>query len=53
MAASKKQFPLDSLRTDGWFERIGEGHRLMEEGKVIGKVIVKPNSAAAGLEGDA
>ena len=35
------------------FERIGEGQRLMEEGKVIGKVIVKPNSAAAGLEGDA
>src|SRR3954447_794323 len=25
MAASKKQFPLDALRTDGWFERIGEG----------------------------
>ncbi len=23
--ASKKQFPLDALRTDGWFERIGEG----------------------------
>jgi hypothetical protein len=21
----KKQFPLDALRTDGWFERIGEG----------------------------
>ncbi len=25
MAAPKKQFPLDALRTDGWFERIGEG----------------------------
>src|SRR5687767_14131241 len=25
MAAAKKQFPLDALRTDGWFERIGEG----------------------------
>src|SRR4051812_35148066 len=25
MAASKKHFPLDALRTDGWFERIGEG----------------------------
>jgi tetratricopeptide (TPR) repeat protein len=25
MAATKKQFPLDALRTDGWFERIGEG----------------------------
>ncbi|MBX3230132.1 MAG: hypothetical protein KIT84_25135 [Labilithrix sp.] len=25
MAAVKKQFPLDALRTDGWFERIGEG----------------------------
>ncbi len=25
MAASTKQFPLDALRTDGWFERIGEG----------------------------
>lgn len=25
MAASKKQFALDALRTDGWFERIGEG----------------------------
>ena len=25
MAASNKQFPLDALRTDGWFERIGEG----------------------------
>src|SRR5262245_63601947 len=25
MAHSKQQFPLDSLRTDGWFERIGEG----------------------------
>jgi hypothetical protein len=25
MAASKKEFPLDALRTDGWFERIGEG----------------------------
>ena len=25
MAASKKTFPLDALRTDGWFERIGEG----------------------------
>ena len=25
MAASKRQFPLDALRTDGWFERIGEG----------------------------
>ena len=25
MAASQKQFPLDALRTDGWFERIGEG----------------------------
>jgi hypothetical protein len=25
MAAGKKQFPLDALRTDGWFERIGEG----------------------------
>jgi hypothetical protein len=23
--AAKKQFPLDALRTDGWFERIGEG----------------------------
>jgi hypothetical protein len=23
--ASKRQFPLDALRTDGWFERIGEG----------------------------
>ncbi|AKV02520.1 hypothetical protein AKJ09_09183 [Labilithrix luteola] len=23
--AQKKQFPLDALRTDGWFERIGEG----------------------------
>lgn len=22
---AKKQFPLDALRTDGWFERIGEG----------------------------
>ncbi len=25
MVAHKKQFPLDALRTDGWFERIGEG----------------------------
>lgn len=25
MAAAKKNFPLDALRTDGWFERIGEG----------------------------
>src|SRR5438094_9488621 len=26
MAASHdRQFPLDALRTDGWFERIGEG----------------------------
>jgi hypothetical protein len=25
MAAAKKHFPLDALRTDGWFERIGEG----------------------------
>ena len=25
MPASKKQFLLDALRTDGWFERIGEG----------------------------
>lgn len=25
MAPSKKHFPLDALRTDGWFERIGEG----------------------------
>jgi tetratricopeptide (TPR) repeat protein len=25
MPATNKQFPLDSLRTDGWFERIGEG----------------------------
>ncbi len=25
MAPPKKQFPLDALRTDGWFERIGEG----------------------------
>jgi hypothetical protein len=25
MAAPKKEFPLDALRTDGWFERIGEG----------------------------
>ena len=25
MPAPKKQFPLDALRTDGWFERIGEG----------------------------
>src|SRR5690242_8426524 len=25
MADSNKEFPLDSLRTDGWFERIGEG----------------------------
>ena len=24
------------------FERVGEGHRLLEEGKVIGKAIVKP-----------
>jgi hypothetical protein len=24
-AAPKKHFPLDALRTDGWFERIGEG----------------------------
>ncbi len=23
--AAKKEFPLDALRTDGWFERIGEG----------------------------
>src|SRR4051794_21938362 len=23
--AAKKHFPLDALRTDGWFERIGEG----------------------------
>ena len=25
MASTKKDFPLDALRTDGWFERIGEG----------------------------
>jgi tetratricopeptide (TPR) repeat protein len=25
MAAPKRQFSLDALRTDGWFERIGEG----------------------------
>lgn len=25
MALAKKHFPLDALRTDGWFERIGEG----------------------------
>ncbi|MDB4945569.1 MAG: hypothetical protein JWP97_5103 [Labilithrix sp.] len=25
MAAPTKNFPLDALRTDGWFERIGEG----------------------------
>src|ERR1700690_4165334 len=25
MADKKKHFSLDSLRTDGWFERIGEG----------------------------
>lgn len=25
MPPSKRQFPLDALRTDGWFERIGEG----------------------------
>lgn len=25
MPAPKQQFPLDALRTDGWFERIGEG----------------------------
>jgi hypothetical protein len=25
VASSKRQFPLDALRTDGWFERIGEG----------------------------
>ena len=34
MAESQKDFPLDALRTDGWFERIGEGigsfHALCE-----------------------
>ncbi len=25
MAPTTRQFPLDALRTDGWFERIGEG----------------------------
>lgn len=25
MAAAKKEFSLDAVRTDGWFERIGEG----------------------------
>lgn len=25
MPATSRQFPLDALRTDGWFERIGEG----------------------------
>ncbi len=34
MAETKKEFPLDALRTDGWFERIGEGigsfHALCE-----------------------
>ncbi len=25
MASTKRQFSLDALRTDGWFERIGEG----------------------------
>jgi hypothetical protein len=25
MAEKRKEFPLDALRTDGWFERIGEG----------------------------
>jgi NADPH:quinone reductase-like Zn-dependent oxidoreductase len=26
------------------FERVAEGHRLIEEGNVIGKVIVKPDA---------
>ena len=34
MPENKKEFPLDALRTDGWFERIGEGigsfHALCE-----------------------
>ena len=34
MAETKKEFSLDALRTDGWFERIGEGigsfHALCE-----------------------
>ena len=25
MAAKKQEFSLDAVRTDGWFERIGEG----------------------------
>src|ERR1700684_4686399 len=38
MSEKRKEFSLDSLRTDGWFERIGEGiGRLQELREIVGE----------------